>query len=182
MREREVELDLAAWESAHNEARIPGKMPAPEFIVYRSRDYAALRTLAVHPRIFPQITDDFTQDPKEWKPQPNEAIMHLLAKDERGLFGFGVFIPRTHIQYEAHMGFLPRSYGQLALASFKEMFRWMWANTQARRIVGEIVRENKLAIRFTRRAGCEVYGINPKSFLRGGKLRDQFCVGISKPE
>ena len=173
-------IDVARLAKRFDEGRIVGKLQ-PNFIVFRSHDYKAIRALAIHPRILPQISDDFTSDPKQWQPIESEQVVYLLGADDAGPFGFGIFIPQTHIQFAAHVAFLPRSYGNLALTAFKEMLAWMWQNTQARRIVGEIVRENKLAIRFARRAGFKIYGINDQSYLRGGILRDQFCLGISKP-
>jgi RimJ/RimL family protein N-acetyltransferase len=62
------------------------------------------------------------------------------------------------------------------------MISWMWENSTARRLIGEIERSNTLAIRFARRAGFEIYGINRKSKLKGGLLVDQVAMGISKPE
>lgn len=173
-------IDVAAFEKQFGEGRIVGKLRGVEAKIFRSRDYKAIRTLATHPRIFPQICDDFTSDPKLWKLPESEQVIYLLGADDQGPFGFGIFMPQTHVQFGAHMAFLPRSYGELALTAFKEMLAWMWTHTTARRIVGEIVRENKLAIRFARRAGFEIYGVNDKSYLRGGVLRDQFCLGISK--
>jgi RimJ/RimL family protein N-acetyltransferase len=49
-------------------------------------------------------------------------------------------------------------------------------------LVGEIERGNTLAVRFACRAGFQIYGINRRSFLKGGVLRDRVCLGISKPE
>jgi len=158
------------------------KSAARPLKIFRSRDYRAIRELCTHPRILPAISDDYTSDAKTWKPIESELVIYLLAADDEGPFGFGIFIPQTHIQYGSHLGFLPRSYGADARHSFEQMLAWMWANTSARRIVGEIVRENQLAIRFARRAGFSVYGVNPKSYLRGGVLRTQVCLGISKPE
>lgn len=178
----ETEIDVWAFDRQFGELRVFGKIPAPEFVVFRSRDFKAIRALALHPRIFPHICDDYSNDPKAWKPTENEQVITLLAKDGKGIFGFGVFIPQTHMQYGSHMGFLPRSYGNLALASFKEMIGWMWRETKARRLVGEVPRSNHLGIRFARRAGFEFYGINKRSTLRGGVLLDQVCLGISKPE
>lgn len=150
--------------------------------VFRTRDYKAIRELATHPRIFSQICDDFTDDAKKWKPIESENVCYLLASDRQGPFGFGVFIPDTWACWKTHIGFLPRSYGGDALASFKKMLGWMWAYTEARKIVGEVCRENKLAIRFARNAGFSIYGINGKSYLQGGVLRDRVCLGISKPQ
>lgn len=175
-------IDVGAFERAFGEGRVAGKSHVPAFSIFRSRDYSAIRALAIHPRVFPHISDDFTRDPKTWQPVESEFAVHLLAKDEEGIFGLGVFLARTHCEYEAHMAFLPRSYGNLAQSSFKTMIAWMWQNSTARRLIGEIERSNTLAIRFARRAGFEIYGINRKSKLKGGLLVDQVAMGISKPE
>jgi hypothetical protein len=177
------DLFVKALEEAYREPRVAGKLPAPgdSVKIFRSRDYRAIRQLATHARIFPHACDDFTANPEAWQPTESELIVYLLASDDRGPFGLGVFAPDNWACWKAHMGFLPCSYGNLALSSFKNMLEWMWRETQARRLVGEIVRDNTLAIRFARRAGFEIYGINKRSKLRGGVLVDQVCLGISKP-
>lgn len=177
----ENDIDVQAFERTFGEKRVIGKLP-PAFSVVHSRDYAAIRALAIHPRIFPHISDDFTSDPKQWQPNRSEWAIYLLANDVDGVFGLGVFLPHTHAQFGAHMAFLPRSWGNLAQSSFKQMLTWMWQNTTARRLIGEIERSNTLALRFARRAGFEIYGINRRSKLKGGVLVDQVCLGISKPE
>lgn len=177
----EEKINVEAFEQSFGEGRVITTIPATEFIVFRSRDFKAIRALCLHPRIFPHISDDYSNDPKVWRPTENEQVITLLAKDDQGIFGFGAFIPQTHVQYGSHMGFLPRSYGNLALRSFKEMLNWMWKSTEARRLVGEVPRNNHLGIRFARRAGFEFYGINKGSTRRGGVWLDQVCLGISKP-
>lgn len=188
MREKEATLDqniFRALDQMHREPRLHEKLPAGEnaiaITISRSRDYAAIRKLATHPRIFPAISDDFTANPEQWRPIESELVTYLLATDEEGPFGVGIFIPDTWACWKAHMAFLPRSYGNQAQTSFKRMLGWMWQNTSAKRIVGEIERGHLLAIRFARGAGFAIYGINRKSFLKGGVLCDRVCLGISKP-
>jgi hypothetical protein len=179
-----MENEIRALEHMYREPRIAGKLPSvgDSSKIFRSRDYRAIRELVRHPRVFPHVCDDFTSNPDTWKPIESDLVTYLLATDEKGPFGLGVFIPDTWACWKSHMAFLPRSYGNQALTSFKMMLGWMWQNTQARRLVGEIARDNKLAIRFVRRAGFSIYGVNLKSKLRGGVLVDQVCLGISKPE
>jgi len=148
--------------------------------IERSKDARAIKKLATDPAIFPHVCDDFSSNAEDWKPPLDEHVITLLGKDDAGYFGFGIFLPFTWVCYQAHIGFLPRSYGGKSLQSFKEMLDWMWAYTQARRIVGEVCSENRRAIRFAERAGFSFYGVNKKSRLRGGVLRDQVCLGISK--
>ena len=149
--------------------------------IARTFDADRLKALCVDPAIFSHINDDFYLSPDDWEPSVHKFVVNLIARDSEGDFGFGIFIPDTHTCYKAHMGFLPRSYGLKALESFKAMLNWMWERTTAARIVGEVCRENRRAIQFAIRAGFKPYGINEKSRLRGGILRDQVCLGISKP-
>ncbi len=151
-------------------------------VIERTRDWALIQKLATDPSIFPHIYDDFHRDPRQWRPIESELVRYLIARDEKGPFGFGIFIPDTWVCWKAHFGFLPRSYGERAQSGFRRMLGWMWTNTEAARIVGEICEENRRAIRFAMRAGCVVYGVNRRSRLRDGVLRDQVCLGISKPE
>ncbi len=149
--------------------------------IARTFDADRLKALCVDPAIFSHINDDFYLSPDDWEPSVHKFVVNLIARDSEGDFGFGIFIPDTHTCYKAHMGFLPRSYGPKALEAFKSMLNWMWDYTTAARIVGEVCRENRRAIQFAIRAGFKPYGINEKSRLRGGILRDQVCLGISKP-
>lgn len=150
-------------------------------MIERSKDAARIKTLVGHPSVFPHVTDDFYRDPEKWEPSTSDLVMNLIASDARGDFGFGIFLPRTWSCYEAHMGFLPRSYGPQAIAAFSEMLDWVWSHSKAVRIVGEICQENRKAIKFAMNAGFQPYGVNQKSRLRGGVYRDQVCLGISRP-
>jgi len=149
--------------------------------IARTSDFVLIKRLATDPAIFPHISDDLSPEPEAWEPMTDSRVCYLVASDEHGVFGFGVFIPVTWVCWRAHFGFLPRAYGQAAAIAFGGMFEWMWANTLARRIVGEICSDNRRAIRFAQRAGAEVYGINRGSLLKDGVLRDQTAFGMSKP-
>jgi hypothetical protein len=150
-------------------------------IVERTRDARLIKQLATDPRIFPYVTDDHHPNPNTWEPLMSELVVNLIARDSVGAFGFAIFIPRSFSCYATHVGFLPRSYGRTARRAFERMIGWMWTRTQAARLTGEIAIENRRAIAFAKRAGFVEYGVNRKSFLRGGSLRDQVCLGLSKP-
>lgn len=163
-----------------------------EMQIERTQDYDAIRLLACHPAIFPHVSDDWTSNPYSWRPPESKEVFYLIASDQgsngqvfRGIvdraLGFAVFVPETRSCFQAHMAFLPRSYGDVALSAFKEMLHWMWNHSTAARIVGQIPIENRRAIAFAKRAGFVEYGVNPKSYLLGGVLRDQVCLGISRP-
>jgi len=156
-------------------------MVGSRITIERTRDAALIRSIVLDPSIFPWVHDDYTADPARWQPTLGAHAYNLMARDRRGYFGLGMFIARSHTCFEAHMGFLPRSYGAQALTAFKQMLAWMWTNTTAARLVGEIDVDNRRAICFAERAGFQRYGFNEKSCRRGGTLRDQLCLGISRP-
>jgi hypothetical protein len=61
------------------------------------------------------------------------------------------------------------------------MAEWIWHNTPCRRLITNVPADNRLAFQFALSAGMEPYGKNEDSFLKGGKLLDQICLGISRP-
>ena len=63
-----TDTEVKTLEAQFGEARSLGKLPAPTFIVFRSRDFRAIRALCLHARIFPHICDDYSNDAKAWKP------------------------------------------------------------------------------------------------------------------
>lgn len=169
------------YERQHGEKRPRARLVASTVKVYEAKELAPVRELCQHPRIFPHISDDFSD--RANFPLPDvDSVRYLLCSDERGAFGFVIFMAQTWACWSAHVGFLPRAYGAEAARGFRDAIAWLWANTQARRITGEILRSNTLAIRFARQAGFEIYGINRQSKLVGGVMRDQICLGLSKPE
>lgn len=151
-------------------------------MIERSRDYLHVRLLMTQPEIYRHSADDYHPDPEKWRPIESDFVVYLVARDAAGLFGFGAFVPRTWSCYEAHLGFLRRSFGSQALDSYRSMLAWMWQNKpRAARIVGEIDVANRRAIAFAKRAGFSEYGLNPRSWFKGGTLRDRVCLGISRP-
>jgi RimJ/RimL family protein N-acetyltransferase len=97
----------------------------------------------------------------------------------------GIFQVSAHnrVAWELHQGFLPEAiragYPLPAAIAFRE---WIWSNSECQRLFGWIVKSNRLALRFAKRAGMKVCGINERSFLKDGVVQDQLLVGISRPE
>jgi len=67
----------------------------------------------------------------------DSRVCYLVASDEHGVFGFGVFIP---VDVGVLAGALRVSAAGLRAGCrnrIRRMFEWMWANTLARRIVAK---------------------------------------------
>ena len=147
--------------------------------VERSVNYALLDYIAKEPSIWEATRDDFPPD--DYTVPQGNGIYYLLAHDGDDLLGFCAFWPQNAVCFDAHLCFRPCAYGKRASFAFRIMLNWMWINTKAQRIVGSIPVYNRLAIAFCKRAGGTVYGVNPKSWVRDGKLHDQVLIGMSRP-
>jgi RimJ/RimL family protein N-acetyltransferase len=150
-------------------------------LLERTHDYALLRAIATHPRLWEHVSDDGTPPREEWKPAEDPALFYVLVREVE-LLGFFLLAPQNCVCYEIHVCLLPEAWGERADAAFTGVLRWAWAETPARRIVGHVPASNRLAVRFAARAGLTEYGRNPASYLQGGALHDQILLGISKPE
>lgn len=96
----------------------------------------------------------------------------------------GVFIVNAHSNYlwEIHEAFLPEYWGIRALQATIEFREFIWRETKCLRLFGQIVKSNRLALRFAKAAGMVEFGVHPESFMKGGKMQDQILVGISRPK
>ena len=79
-----------------------------------------------------------------------------------------------------HVSMLPQALGPRAREAGVAVVPWLWEHTPALRLVCHISAANTLAIRYAERMGLEQYGLNPKSWMKDGKLHDEVLLGISK--
>lgn len=148
----------------------------------RTFDAALIRKVFTDPAIYPHITDDSCPSPDQWQPTMHEAVWYVLVKDGDELLGVWMLVPHNAICYEIHTCLLPASWGARAEQAAKELAAWVWDNMPARRVITNVPRCNRLALRFAKRAGMTEFGVNKRSFLKHGQLHDQIMLGISKGE
>lgn len=146
----------------------------------RTKDPELIRSVLTHPKVWPHITDDFSGSPESYEPPMHEAIVYLTVLDGDRLLGLFMFHPHTRICWEVHTCLLPHCWGVRAAEAAKGAAEWMWANTEAQRIITSVPAYNRLALRFAERAGMKQWGVNGKSFQKGGVLHDQIMLGLSK--
>ena len=149
------------------------------FAVERCSDYETIRRVLTAPRNWRAGTDDGAGDPANFKPNEHPDIWYLRASHLEIPFFLFTFIPQNAICLEVHISSTIHGIGEAREAS-KEAFAWMFGNSPARRIVASIPEDNRLVLKLARDIGMEQYGVNPGSFLRGGKLHNQILYGISK--
>lgn len=149
--------------------------------IERSTEHPLLSCIARHPAIYSRMCDDFSPARDEYRVPEEEHLIYLLVKLDGEPVGFFCMVPQNLVSYEVHTVLLPDIFGERALQAAKIAQEWMWRNTDCRRIWTNVPAHNRLALRFAKAAGMEEFGVNPKSFLRGGALQDQIMLGLSKP-
>jgi RimJ/RimL family protein N-acetyltransferase len=148
----------------------------------RTHDMALAREILTHPRIYPHITDDGCPVAERFIPPDDPRVWYLLVRRNGQCVGLFALHPQNAICYEVHTCLLPCCWGPQAVELAVAAREWIWRNTPARRLVTNVPTYNQLALRFALKAGMALYGCNPASFLKNGKLYAQHMLGVSKED
>src|ERR1700722_2317169 len=129
----------------------------------RTEDWALVKSIITHPRIYSHMGDDSAISREMWEPQKNEAIWYITVRDEGELMGLFIFFPENSVCWQVHVALLPIGWGKKAIEAFEDCIRWVFKNTACERIVGSVPMWHFPAMRLARAAGLVEYGINKAS-------------------
>lgn len=139
-----------------------------------------IKVTITNPKIFPYVTDDGSCAKEDYEPNLESFIyVGIYAEEYLGLF---VLHQHNHILYEVHTCLLPDAWGEKAIAAAKLLIKWVFENTNCKRLITNVPDNNPLAKRLAKQAGLKQFGINPDSFIKNGVLFDQIMLGVSKEE
>lgn len=141
-------------------------------MIERTEDVGFLKAIATHPRVWPYITEDGS-DIHTYEPVIS-PMMHYLRFEDRGFFQFGMM---NRVMYGCHVCMLPKTDADEAA---KQAIEWMWANTEAQKLVCHLAPVKRHAIRFAKRAGFTEEGRLRAAFLLHGILHDLIILGVQK--
>lgn len=147
----------------------------------RSTDYALIRSILTHPKVWDRITDDYAPVMEVWEPPQGEGRMYVVARDGEEVLGLWMFDAHSVIVLECHTCLLPSCGHKRAIQAAKEMAQWIWENTACVRLVTGVPEYNTVASNFALAAGMTPYGNNFKSVQKGEILWDQHLFGMSRP-
>ena len=126
------------------------------------------------------ISDDYSPAPEDFEPVFAASIMYIKCTDENEkVFAIFILLKFNNILAELHSAVLPVMAG-LFKTALKELFNWVFLNTEYLRITTNVPAYNRLGFRAALESGMTEWGKNPESFMRHGKLVDQLALGISK--
>ena len=143
-----------------------------------TQDYDKVTKILTHPRLYDWLTDDTAPTRDSFR--AFEGFYYVLAEHYGDTVGVFVIAPQSSVCWQVHTALLPYAWGSLAVEIYKEGIQWVFANSECRKVVGNIRANNKLAIRLAERGGLTRIGINEKCVMKNGKLRDQVIMGICK--
>ncbi len=144
-------------------------------------DTEIIKRIVTEPRIWADIKDDFDGDPADYEPKVHPQVVYILVKDGEVLLGMLIFSLHSAICWEVTIMMLKAGLGR-ALEVGKAGIHWIFRRTRCVRIIGRVLKSNRLALKLNKAAGFRVYGVNPSCILREGKLEDFVLFGISKSD
>jgi len=147
----------------------------------RTLDYELVRGIVTHPKVYPHVADDGAPKAQDWQALASDTVWYILVRLDGTPAGVFILVPQNAICYELHTCLLPMLWGS-AIVAGQLMFTWMFEHSPARRIMTNVPDYNRLALRAAQKSGMQEFGVNTKSYLRGGILYNQIMLGISKEE
>lgn len=149
----------------------------------RTEDAHAIRSVIGHAEIRPLIYEGEGEIPVPI----GASIFHFLAKEERfsdgavedRVLGVVSFVPMAPGAWNPHIAVLPEARGS-GTEILREAIRWMFENTDCRKIVAYPLAESHAMKRVFEKCGLRREGFSPRSSLWRGEMRDRVLMGLEK--
>jgi len=150
--------------------------------IERSYDIELITRIMTNPAVYSFVSDDGSPDVGAFCAHDDEAIYYLLVLDDERVRGLYMLHPMNYITYEIHTCLLKSCRGESADEAAKLVLKWVFTNTPCLKVITNVPENNPLALKYAKRAGLIVEGINRDSFLKDGKLYSQTLLGITREE
>jgi RimJ/RimL family protein N-acetyltransferase len=147
--------------------------------IIQTLDESAIKAIVTSPKIWPQVSDDYS-NLETYKP-PIDGVIWLDVVERESL---GMYMVHRHngILYEIHTCLLPTAWGAKALQAGRLVLDWVFSKTDCQKLITHVPETNVLALRYAKRCGMAVEGVNRQSFLKNGQFIDMTLLGITKKE
>lgn len=144
-------------------------------IISQTRNTEDINRVLKNPIIFERISED-GMNIEAWEPDTTDVI--YLTDDSNA--GIMIYHWINGITLECHVQVLPE-YRELAHEFGRLSLKWAWDNTKATKIVAQIPSIYPDVVRFAYKNGFTFEGTNRQSYLKRGKIFDQYYLGLIKP-
>lgn len=147
--------------------------------ITRTFDADFIESVCKHPKIWKSISDD-NSNFEEWKPTINDDVYWLAPVVDGEAAGVFLVYPLNSILWEVHTSILPEYWGETCLECAKAVIKYVFENTECKKLITNVPRNNPLAKRLAEKAGMSIEYINKKSIMKCGMMMDQFVLAIYK--
>ena len=152
--------------------------------LWETDDVLAIEAVWKHPEVWPWLGDDFSPKADEFDSarylRDNRSRVYVCHFDSMPVGVIAYWQVSTSV-WEVHGGFLPAFRGamaiRLSIGSISDMFA-----AGVLKIVAQLPTDNRAGLVFARRCGLRREGVNRKSVVRGGVLRDMIYLGACRDE
>jgi RimJ/RimL family protein N-acetyltransferase len=133
-----------------------------------------LRSIVTDRHIYrASVLSDYAPAPEQYQIPEEPGIWYVLARNESGVLGLFVFMPRTPLWSEVHMCLLPAAWGRGSAALCLACASWFAAQTECRVLTATVPAYNRPMLALAVRIGMRAVGVLPLSVLKQGMRRDQ---------
>lgn len=148
-------------------------------VISETKDSEIIKKIATMPELWKTVAED-GMNPETWNPDLTHGW--LIASDEEGFIGIYNVHPTNGITLQIHPMIPKDTRGTRAYRSAQEVLRWIFTTTQYQKVVCEIPVIYRNVKIFAMQSGMKEEGINRNSYLKNGKIHDQWHLGIAKQE
>lgn len=150
--------------------------------IERTFDIDTIKSIVCHRDIYDFISDDYSPIVDDYSPIIDDSIYWLLIKNSGVLCGLFMIHPINGITGEVHTCVLPDYRGSKTILYTKNLFDWVFKNTQFKKIITHVPSFNRAALVLAEKSGMAKEGINRLSFLKNSQIYDQFLLGKTYQE
>jgi hypothetical protein len=143
-------------------------------------DIGIVKQIVTAPHVWSSLSDDYDGDPKDYEAKVHPQVVYVLAKDADKTLGLLIFSVHSRICWEVTIAVTTEGRGR-ALEIAKAGIPWVFSKG-CLRIIGRVLKSNRLALKLNKAAGFRVYGVNKGCVMRNGKLEDLVLFGISESD
>lgn len=147
-------------------------------IVERVYDPEVIKSVLLRPEIVATIAEDGI-DPTRFEPDLRECWLGMYTDELVGLYRVHALNSVT-VQIHAHV--LPEHRKAHSLDTGRAALRWIHDHTPYAKVVCEIPEVYPNVKDFAVKNGFRVEGLNRASYRKGGKVIDQWYLGITRDE
>lgn len=148
-------------------------------LIAETKDSKLISLIATIPSLWETIAEDGAS-PDQWYPDMTEGW--LIGSDDDGLIGLYNVHPKNTVTLQIHPIIPVETRGKRAYDSAREVLDWIFTTTKYQKVVCEIPVIYRNVKLFAMKAGMKEEGINRQSYLKNGKIHDQWHLGIAKQE